>query len=353
MRACYQIAGLRRKQLEQQFPQYGISTIYKHVNMPINAINLYEKRRKNTGRVEKMTSRDKRILRTLLTLHKNVGHFTSRRIHLASVLEHVSNRTIRHHINKLGFNQLGSKKKDLLSVKDLKLRRKFCRKITRRRLGPEFWRHGISLYFDGTGLSIKKNPMDKATAPMEAGQRGTKNWLQSPREQGRCTASPLHSGHSKQQGRNSLRTVFWKIIRWHNDRYSTWAFSFHVWKECQSKSKVVSPNSVAAKRVHNEIGAFVFCIPHRSSDLNPIENVFHLINVEIQKDTIKRNITGGTFTSFSQRVKSLIQRIPKRTINCVIDIMDKRIKMVLRAKGNRIKYWIFILFILRDYSSFI
>ena len=60
--------------------------------------------------------------------------------------------------------------------------------------------------------------------------------------------------------------------------------------------------------------------------------------MEIQKDTIKRNITGETFTSFSQRVKSLIQRIPKRTISCVIDSMDKRIKMVLRAKGNRIKY---------------
>ena len=203
-----------------------IPTVWKiyhlqNVNMPINDINLYEKRRKNTGRVEKMTSRDKRILRrTLLTLRKNVGHFTSRRIHLESSLEHVSNRTIHRHINKLRFNQLGSKKKDLLSVKDLKLRRTFCRKITRRRLGPEFWRHGISLYLDGTELVYKINPMDKATAPMEAGQRGTKNWLQSPREQGRCTASPVYSGHSE-QGRNSVRTVFWKIIRWHNGRYST------------------------------------------------------------------------------------------------------------------------------------
>ena len=176
--------------------------------------------------------------------------------------------------------------------------------------------------------------------------------LQSPREQGRCTASPVHSGHSE-QGRNSVQTGFWKIIRGHNGRYSTWAFPFHVRKECQPKSKAVSPNSIAAKRVHNEIGAFVFCIPPCSSDLNPIENVFHLINMEIQKDTIKRNITGETFTSFSQRVKSLIQRIPKRTISCVIDSMDKRIKMVLRAKGNRIKYWIFILFILCDYLSFI
>ena len=38
MRACYQISGLRGKQLEKQFPQYGGSTIYKHVNIPINDI---------------------------------------------------------------------------------------------------------------------------------------------------------------------------------------------------------------------------------------------------------------------------------------------------------------------------
>ena len=97
-------------------------------------------------------------------------------------------------------------------------------------------------------------------------------------------------------------------------------------------------NSVAAKRVYDEIGAFVFCIPPRSPNLNPIENVFHLINMEIRKDTIKRNITEKTFTSFSQRERSLIQGIPKRTINRVIDSMEKRIKMVLSANGNRSKY---------------
>ena len=92
MRTCYQIAGLRGKQLEQQFPQYARSTIYKHVNMPINDIILFDKRRKNTGRVEKMNSRDKRIFRrTLLTLCKNAGHFTSRHVHLDSNLEHVKN----------------------------------------------------------------------------------------------------------------------------------------------------------------------------------------------------------------------------------------------------------------------
>ena len=100
-------------------------------------------------RTEKMNSIDKRILRrTLLILRKNVGHFTSRGVHLESGLEHIRNRTIRRHINKLGFYYLGSRKKRLLSVKDLKLRRTFSRKITHRGLGAGFWRHNISLHLE-------------------------------------------------------------------------------------------------------------------------------------------------------------------------------------------------------------
>ena len=38
-------------------------------------------------------------------------------------------------------------------------------------------------------------------------------------------------------------------------------------------------NSVAMKEVRDEIGAFVFCISPRSPDLNPVENVFHLVNM--------------------------------------------------------------------------
>lgn len=67
-----------------------------------------------------MDSIDKRISRiTLLSLCKNVGRFSSRRVHLESGLERVSNRTIRHNINKLGFYYLRSRKKGLLSAKDL------------------------------------------------------------------------------------------------------------------------------------------------------------------------------------------------------------------------------------------
>ena len=67
MRACYQIAGLRGKKLEQQFPQFARSTIYKHVKMPINDISPHEKCKRNTERVEKMSSRDISVSRRTFT----------------------------------------------------------------------------------------------------------------------------------------------------------------------------------------------------------------------------------------------------------------------------------------------
>ena len=163
-------------------------------------------------------------------------------------------------------------------------------------------------------------------------------------------------GHSLKQGWYSVRTVFLQVIRWHNDRYSTWTFPFHVWKEHQLKIKVVSPRWVSHSIFicHKESlqKNWNLCILHtHSPDLNLIESIV-MGNMGIRKDTIKRNITAETFTSFSQRMKILIQTISKRTINCVIGTMEKQIRMVLHAKGNQIKYWIIILFILCDWASY-
>ena len=166
--------GTAGKQLEEKFPQYARSTIYKHVNMPINDTTLYNKRRRNTGSGKKMNSRYKRTLRTtLLTLRNNAGHFTPRRVHLESVLDYVSNPTIRRHINKLEFYYLRSRKEGLLSVQDVELRRRFCRKITRRRVGPKLWIHGISLHLDGTGFVYKKIPWTRPQLQQHMNGRGS------------------------------------------------------------------------------------------------------------------------------------------------------------------------------------
>ena len=68
-------------------------------------------------------------------------------------------------MNELGYHYCRSRKKGFMTENDLRLRMKFCRNIKSNNLGINFWRDGISFYFDGTGFIYKKNPMDQATAP--------------------------------------------------------------------------------------------------------------------------------------------------------------------------------------------
>ena len=62
-----------------------------------------------------------------------------------------------------------------------------------------------------------------------------------------------------------------------------------------------SQNSAAARRAFSQVGAFTFSIPPRSPDLNPIENLFHLVSKQLQKDALDMQITRETFAQFSDR----------------------------------------------------
>ena len=99
-----------------------------------------------------------------------------------------------------------------------------------------------------------------------------------------------------------------------------------------------SQNSRAAKEAFDALGCQVFSIPARSPDLNIIENIFHLLRVQLKKDALDLKIEHETYHEFSKRVAQTIKNFPKETINKTIESMDKRIDMVIKSKGNRIKY---------------
>ena len=99
-----------------------------------------------------------------------------------------------------------------------------------------------------------------------------------------------------------------------------------------------SQNSAVARGTLNEIGAMIFAIPPCSPDLNFIENVFHLINMELKKDTIPRHIQSESFEQFSGRVKRIIIKFSSEKIDKIIDSMDKRFGLVMKANGSRIRY---------------
>ena len=55
-----------------------------------------------------------------------------------------------------------------------------------------------------------------------------------------------------------------------------------------------------AKQAMDEIGCRMFSIPARSPDLNPIENVFHLVRKNLHKDALNWEIKKETFEDHRQ-----------------------------------------------------
>ena len=73
--------------------------------------------------------------------------------------------------------------------------------------------------------------------------------------------------------------------------------------------------------------------PPRSPDINPNENMFHLIRRQLTEDALQYNIE-----QFSNRVENTIQNFPVSAINKTIEAMNKRMWLIVKSKGHRKKY---------------
>lgn len=82
----------------------------------------------------------------------------------------------------------------------------------------------------------------------------------------------------------------------------------------------------------------MFGIPPRSPDLNPIENMFHMVRRQLKDDALEREIKHETYKEFSERVKQTLESYSKEYIDKTIASMPGRIKEVIKCKGGRTKY---------------
>ena len=62
-------------------------------------------------------------------------------------------------------------------------------------------------------------------------------------------------------------------------------------------------NSALTKRAFKDVGALVFSIPPCSPDLNPIENLFHLVSKQLEKDALEMEINMRTLVSSQRELK--------------------------------------------------
>ena len=83
-----------------------------------------------------------------------------------------------------------------------------------------------------------------------------------------------------------------------------------------------------------DVGCCIFAITAHSPDLNPIENMFHLVRANLQKDTILERDNFGIFTF----VRNIIKSLPDEILDKTIDSMPKRLAKIGSTKGERTKY---------------
>ena len=99
-----------------------------------------------------------------------------------------------------------------------------------------------------------------------------------------------------------------------------------------------SQNSCKARSARDKIGARKFSIPARSPDLNPIENIFHIVKKKLHEDVLEMKIEREDFEEFSARVKTTLESVPVDVADKTIRSMDKRIDLIIKRKRQRIRH---------------
>ena len=314
----------------------------------------FEQKQKNErcgGRLEKLTLRQKRsVLRNINILREEDSNFTSKKLLLNSEInpKDISSRTLRRFLNKNGYHYLQARKKGILSKTDIRKRYNFA-KIMKKDYSSDVWTKQIAFYLDGVSFTHKTNPADEAKAPKGRIWRKPNEGM----DRG-CTAKGSHEGSGGKLVKmmvaishgagvvlcdqyNKLDGPYFKdlVLR---------EFPQMFKKARKGRSRLwlqdgdPSQNSAAAKTAMRSIRAKLLSIPARSPDLNPIENLFHLVKNQLNNDAIVQNIKKENFQEFSARIQSTILNFDNIVIDKIIESMSNRVELVVNRKGKRIRY---------------
>lgn len=346
MNILHEVNALSIRQIHAKFPQFSLSTVFRHATQV--AHHRPVKKRK-TGRPRKVTERDEReLVRVLKKLRETDGSLTSKKLQVEAGLTHLSNRTVRAILNKHGYKYLQSRRKGLLSNDDLKRRLQFAR-LMLKSYPEEVWTTQICFYLDGSSFVHKTNPSDQARAPAAKVWRRKNEGLKKG-----CTSKGKKVGSGGKVAHFMVCICYGKGV-YFSEQYEKMNGAFFanfvkrnfrklIRKSCNPSGKLFvqdgdhSQNSAAARKEMKKLGVQVHSIPPRSPDINPIENVFHLLDKKLRHDAVEQNITHESFKEFSARVKSTVENIPIETIDKIIDTMQKRMREIVSGRGERLKY---------------
>ena len=348
LRYLYQDARIRGKALLRRFPQYSKTSIYRHAKKPIGEL-FEDKRHRNKGRPPLLKPRDKRrVLREMPKIREERGAYTVKKLMVETGLEDkVSQRTMSRFLNSEGLRYLHSRKKGLMNKQDLRKRVQFANNAKRHH--PSIWTEGISFYLDGVGFAHKTDPRDESMAPRGMAWRKRSEGL----DRG-------FTAKGKKEGVNGKVAKYIVCISYTKgviscDRYEKMDGAFfksyienrfddifeksnspHVRRFLQDGDP--SQNSAVCKAALRKMGVILFPIPPRSPDINPIENLFNNVRAKLHEDAIALNIRKETFEEFCERVEDTLLNFDKDIIDRTILSMNNRMDLIVKGKGNRLKY---------------
>ena len=305
------------------------------------------------GRPRNVSERNMRLLiRTLKSFRRNNVHVTVRSLVEESGLSFqvASRRTYSRYLNELGYYYFSARRKVILIDNDKKVRLQFSRKMKQELIrNPDFWKNEISFYLDGVSFVHKYNPKSGAASNRARMWRKREEGLQLTTKGCKDLAGGrrLHVIVAIAYGKGVILKVpyekmtgefFATFIREHLNLTFAKAGPKADGRRLFVMDNDPSQTSRAAKLALEDIEGSFHEIPPRSPDLNPIENIFHLVKRYLDQEAISRNIVRESFDEFNGRVLEAFGNIPVETIDKTISSMNRRITAILASKGERIKY---------------
>jgi len=260
-----------------------------------------------------------------------------------------STRTVNRAVQDMGYHYLNTRQKGLMSKKDHSIRVEFARKCAET-VGPDLWLSKVSMYYDGVAFYHKKNPFDQAISPKKKIWRkrseGLKMTAKGKKEGNNGKRVKLYVGIS--HGKGVVMCDQWdNDIKYNGESYKQFVIDNFpkVWKKCSNgRKKIVLQDgdpvqtSQQAYLGYKKVGCKIFSIPARSPDINPIENIFHLVRRKMAQEAIDRHIVSESYEVFAARVKHTIESMPIDVIDRTLESMAGRMQDIIDCKGIRIKY---------------
>ena len=163
LRYLHQELGETLNRLQELYPQYKRTTIYRHMKKPMAEVSERDRPGGTGGRPRKGSARDKRkLVNALMKLRETEGNFSATDIQREVGIpeSQMSNRTVRRYLNKMGYRVSQCRRKGILLKEDLVKRLAFAKKC--KKLPTSFWKENISFYLDGASFAHKTNPSQHA-----------------------------------------------------------------------------------------------------------------------------------------------------------------------------------------------